>query len=128
MIWLILIMPLFHAGESFLDRKGEDKTGKKKDTGWMILIAILLCVAGEYLLHKESLKTLALFLAWRILFFDYLTNWFLKQGENHKHINIWEYTGTSTHWWDQFISKIDWRIRLIARVIIFAVSLWWFVL
>ena len=104
--------------EGWLDRKGETKKGKVKDTLWLLLgSAILAGVAWCF--GQNVLAALSLILMWRVCTFDYIVHWFLKKySESHKNINVFRYSGKTTHFWDQFVAKIDWRVRVALRLMI----------
>jgi len=107
--------------ESWLDRKGEKKQGKIKDTIWLTVGSVLYIMVTWKIFNQNPFIILAYILMWRVTLFDYLTNFMLKKfSDGHKQINIWKYTGTTTFWWDQLTSKIDWRWRLIFRIVILA--------
>ena len=124
-IFLALIPTLV---EAWLDRKGEPRKSKVTDTLWLVIAAMALALGVLWLLDISPLKTLALVLGFRILAFDYLVHAVLKRySESHKDINIWKYTGKTTHWWDQWIAKIHWRWRLGIRVAVFVCAVVWFI-
>lgn len=122
---LLTIVPTLY--EAHADRFGETRKGKKKDTLWLLIAAACLIGLSWWLFDFHPLMTGLLILVWRFCTFDYLVHWFLKRySENHGHINIWTYTGKSTLWHDQLMAKINWVGRMVIRVVVFALSVWWY--
>lgn len=112
--------------EAYLDRHGEQKTGKRKDSIWLTVVALCLCLIAWILAKVNPLKTLAVFLAVRILSIDYLINWFLKKyHEDFKKINIFSYIG-KTALTDRIISKVHPTVRLVARALLFGAAVWYY--
>lgn len=123
---LILAGLIASTVEGFLDRHGEQKTGKRKDSIWLTVVALCLCLIAWLLAKVNPLKTLAVFFAVRILSIDYLINWFLKKyHEDFKKINVFRYIG-KTALTDRIISKVHPVFRLVARVLIFLGALFYF--
>ena len=121
MKWVILFACLIPTLiEAWLDRKGEKRKGKVKDTVWLV-VASLAMAGVAWCFGKNPLSVLLLILGWRVLAFDYIVHALLKKySKGHNHINIWKYTGTTTHFWDQMVAKIPWWLRLVIRVVVFA--------
>lgn len=113
--------------ESYLDRFGETKKSKIKDTLWLVMEVIVSLWLAYWLFDISPVWPAILILMFRFCTFDYLVHWFLKRySENHGHINIWSYTGESTYWWDQLTSKVDWRLRIVIRLCVFALAVLYF--
>lgn len=112
--------------ELYQDRNGENKAGKIKDTIVLILYSGLL--AGiTWWLGYNPLAVIGLLLGVRIAFFDYLINIILYQRkviESQEARKWWKYTGESTYWWDHLVGAVDWRFRMVVRVLIFAAAVW----
>jgi len=109
--------------ESWYDRKGENKNEKIKDAVWLAILSVLYIFVTWKWFDQNPFIILAYILMWRVTLFDYLTNFMLKKFSNgHKDINVWKYTGKTTFFWDQWMSKIDWRWRLIFRIVILVVG------
>lgn len=118
----VLLLPTLF--EAWTDRHGESKEGKTSDALWLGFVALLLSVGLWLLLSVQPLKTIALLLGWRLLVFDYLTHALLIR--NDVIVGSWyNYTGKTSKW-DKIISKVNWKVRLAVRTILFALSLWWF--
>lgn len=112
--------------ESYLDRYGESKKGKIKDGVWLSLVALAVVGASWRWLGYNPLAVLLLLLAIRFSIFDYLTHFFLKRySPGHKNINIWKFTGT-TAYFDRLTAKVDWRLRIVIRLSVFALAVWWY--
>lgn len=112
--------------EAWLDRKGEDRKGKIKDTLWLVVGALGLSLAACFL-KRDPLPLIGLLLGFRIACFDPLVHALLKKhSENHHNINIWTYTGKSTKWWDQWVANVPWRIAIVFRAAILTASIVWF--
>lgn len=129
MIWLFIAGAVPNLYRAWQDRAGATKQEKVRRNLLVYGIAILLALAVSFVL-KENLLVASILgmLTWRVCAFDYVVHAFLKRfSESHKNINIWKYTGKSTYWHDQLVSKIDWRVRLAIRVVLFVASLWWFI-
>jgi len=124
-IWIfITFIPTLY--EAWTDRKGESRKSKIKDTIWLTIGAAI--IAGvSWCFGENVLAILLLIVTWRVSTFDYLVTYLLKRNDviNPK-ANVWNYTGKTTHFWDQFIGRMDWRIRLIARIVILTVSIFLF--
>ena len=109
--------------EAYLDRKGEDRKGKKKDTLWLIIIVASLVGLAWWLFDINPLLPALLVLMFRITCFDYIVTWFLKRNDViSPTANVWSYTGKSTFFWDQWMVKIPWRLRLVLRVVLLIAS------
>lgn len=118
----VLLLPSVF--EIWLDRKGETSDGKRKDTLWLLFVALLLSAFLWKLSDVPPWKTLCLLLGWRLLLFDYLTSWLLIK--NDVIVGKWfTYTGKTSKW-DNFIAKVNPWVRLIVRVVLFGASLVWF--
>lgn len=123
-IILAFVLLLPSVFESWMDRKGETSDGKRKDTLWLLFVALLLSGGLWLLLSVPPWKTLALLLGWRLLVLDYLVSYLLIK--NDVIVGNWyDYTGKTSKW-DKLISRIDWRLRMGLRVVLFAAALWWF--
>ena len=124
MTWLIIFVCLIPTlVEAYLDRRGETKTGKKKDTLWLVIATAVLLGLCWWLFDINPIGPGLLVLGWRVLVLDYLVNILLYRNkviENPGAEKWWSYMGKSTHFWDQALAKIDWRIRLAARVLLFS--------
>jgi hypothetical protein len=109
--------------EGWRDRKGQQKKKKVRDS--IVLAVVGLIMTGvAYLLRMNWIAVPLLLLMWRVTCFDYIAHFFLKRyHKGHEDINIWKFTGKTTYFWDQWIAKIPWGLRLIARLVIFAISL-----
>jgi hypothetical protein len=109
--------------ESWLDRKGESRKGKVKDSVWLIVVAIALAGASWWIWKSNPLVVLLLILMFRFCCFDYITNAFLKRySEGHKNINIFTFTGT-TAFTDRITAKINPWLRFGIRLALFLGSL-----
>lgn len=112
--------------EGWLDRKGETKKGKQKDTLWLIAVAALVCALAWWLFDINPLLPAAMMFVWRVTTFDYIVHAFLKRySKGHKDINIWKFSGKTSKT-DRVLSKIDWRVRLTIRGVILIASVAWF--
>jgi hypothetical protein len=119
-IFIASLIPTLY--EAWSDRKGENVKSKRKDAIWLSVYALALSLLGWLFFHVLPFKTIALIIGFRIAFFDYLVNAFLKRySEGHRNINIWRYTGT-TAFTDRIVSKVPWVIRLLVRVILFVIA------
>jgi hypothetical protein len=120
-IWIVITF-ISTLVEAYLDRHGETRKGKVKDSLWLIGVAI--CIAfGAWLSGYEWLPVIGFLIVWRVCVFDYLVHWFLKKySENHGHINIWKYSGKTSKT-DRVLSKIDWRVRLWVRAVVIVSSI-----
>lgn len=107
------------AWELYNDRNGENKKGKIKDTA--VLLVVTGLIAGlSYWLGESPVSAILLIFGIRVMFFDYLINIILykrKVIEKPGAEKWFSYMGESTHWYDQLVEKIDWRIRIITRSI-----------
>ena len=130
MTWLIIfITGLFNPVEGYLDRFGEKRKGKVKDTVWLVIAAACLLGLAWWLFDIRPFWPALLIGVWSVTAFDYIAHAFLKRySVGHKDINIWKFTGTTTYWWDQAVSKVDWRIRILVRVLVFATAVLAFLL
>lgn len=127
MIWFIFVCALPSIYEAYTDRKGERRAEKVRDTLILIAVVLIVSIVARIYLIIPILKSIALFLAWRVLIFDYLTHAFLKRfSKSHKGINIWTYSGKTTHFWDQWISKVHPAVRFVLRLLIFLGALFYF--
>lgn len=118
---MILVCLIPTIVEAWLDRHGETKKGKKKDTIWLIVVTLLLCGIAFWI-GQNVLYVVGWIIGWRILVFDPLVNFLLKrfsQTHKEKNINIWTYEGETAET-DKILSKIPWWIRLIGKIVIFA--------
>lgn len=123
---LITFLPTLY--EAFTDRFGEQKKDKLTD-GIILVVASVIMTAVAYLVLKNWIVVPLFILIWRFAAFDYVCHAFLKRySENHGHINIWSYTGESTHWWDQLAAKVHPVLRLVIRGIVFLGSMAYFLL
>ena len=114
--------------EAFTDRHGETRKDKLIDTAIVVGYTVLL-TGVAYLVLANWIAVPLLVLMCRVTTFDYITNAFLKRfSEGHFHINIWKFTGTTTWFWDQWIAKIDWRVRVVVRLVILSLSVVLFLL
>ena len=110
--------------ESYLDRKGETSDGKRKDTLWLLFVALLLSAFLWRLSGVPPWKTVALLLGWRVLIMDYLVSYLLIK--NDVIVGNWfTYTGKTSKF-DKLIAGINPWLRFIVRVVLFAASLVWF--
>jgi len=126
MIWLF-ITTIPNIIEGWLDRKGEKRKGKVKDTIWLSLVAVTIAGVSYYFERNvENVIAISLlFIVHRVCWFDYYVHALLKRyspTHKEKNINIWTFTGTTTYWWDQLISKVPPVVRLVVRVFIFIVA------
>ena len=113
--------------EAYLDRFGEKRKGKVKDTLWLLTAVASLTGLAYWLFDTNPVWPVLLVLVWRICTFDYIVNAFLKRySKGHKNINIWTYSGT-TAFTDRIVSKVHPVIRLVLRASLFAVALWWYI-
>ena len=125
MIWLVILWGLTAAAlEAWNDRKGETKKDKIADGVYLAIATSCLCLLVWVLDRTNPLKVIAVVLGVRLLFFDYLTHALLKRfSESHKDINIWTYVGKTSFTDRNILSRIHWRIVLLARVLIFVAAL-----
>jgi len=119
-IWLLLtLIPTLVEG--YLDRRGESKKGKVKDTLWLIVVAVGIA-GGAWLAGNDPLPVIGLIIGWRILVFDYLVTWLLIRNDViNPNAKWWDYTGKTSKI-DQWVSKIDWKVRLLIRCLLFVLS------
>ena len=113
--------------ESYLDRHGENRTGKQKDTIWLIVVSLAFALV-TYLFGVNPVATVAVILGWRILLLDYLVTYLLiknKVVEWPEAKKWWSYLGKSSKW-DRIFSKVDWRVMLVLRVVLFGLATWYF--
>jgi hypothetical protein len=124
--WLFLIACLVPSlVEAWLDRKGETTLGKYKDTIWLVVASLGLAGVAWWL-GQRPLPVIGLVLGWRILVFDYLVTWLLIRNDViNPNAKWWDYTGKTSKI-DQWVSKIDWKVRLLIRGLIFISCLLYF--
>lgn len=120
MIWLIFLFSMPSIVEAWFDRNGEARAGKIKDSLILIGVSLLLSLAVWLLLRIPMLKSIALLVAWRLLIFDYLSAYLLIR--NGVIVGKWWGYSGKTSKWDGIIAHIDWRLRLLIRVILFGVA------
>jgi len=122
MTWVIFALCfLFNPYEGWTDRKGEKRKDKRKDTVILVVASVIL-TGASYLFVENWVAVPLLILMLRVTMFDYIAHAFLKRyspTHKEKNINIWQYSGTTTHFWDQLVGKIPWKLRLVIRVILF---------
>lgn len=122
MVWLAIVYSFPSIIEAWFDRHGQGRAGKIRDTLVLMAVALILSILGRLYLNVPVLKSIALLLAWRILLFDYFVSYLLIR--NGVIVGKWwSYSGKTTFWWDGIIAHIDWRLRLLIRVILFGVAL-----
>lgn len=122
---LVYWLPTFI--ESFLDRKGETKRGKIKDFWWALVGSAIITGLAWLWFGENPFTSVLMILMFRLTTFDYITHALLKRySEGHKDINIWKFTGTTTHFWDQWIAKINWVGRMVIRVVVFGLAVLYF--
>jgi len=128
--WLILFLCLVPTlVEAYLDRNGENRTGKTKDTLWLIASSLLFALIC-YLFKYNPIAVLALILGWRILVFNYLVNYLLyknKVTEKPEARKWWSYSG-ETSWIDRQLSRVNWIVIFAARVVLFGLALWYYLI
>lgn len=118
--FLCLIPTLY---EAWSDRKGEDRKGKRKDFIWLSLVALAL--AGyAWWAGYAPLSVIGLILGFRVLIFDYLVQYLLIK--NKVIVGHWFTYNGKTSWFDKLAAKIHPVIRLILRLIVFALAVWWY--
>lgn len=125
MIWLIFLYAVPSVVEAWTDRKGETSGGKRKDLIWLLIVLFLLTVFAWLLLHVQPLKSIALLLGWRVLFFDYLVAYLLIR--NGVIVGHWFTYSGKTAVFDRLTAKVHPVLRLVVRLSLFAFALWWFV-
>lgn len=125
MIWLVILLGLVAVEvEARNDQHGESKKDKVRDAFVLAIAASCLCLLLYWLGNVHPLKTIALLLGVRVLVFDYRATYLLIKNKVIVG-NWWSYTGKTARW-DKLISRIPPWLRLLARVILFAASLIWF--
>lgn len=131
MKWLILALCFAPtAWELYNDRNGEDAKDKVLD-GIILVVAGILIAGLYYLLGESWVAAILLILSIRIMFFDYLITIILyKRGviERPEARKWWSYLGSTSKGWDRIAAKVNWKIRLIARGIVFLASVAYFLL
>ena len=107
-------------------KNGRGKEDKIRDKLIIIIISSALALIVKWVFDYDLLRILGLMLGVYILTFDYAIVWLLRErGVIRGTAKVFQYTGKSTYWYDQLIAKIDWRIRLVIRLAVFAVIVWW---
>ena len=107
-------------------KDGRKKEDKIRDKLIIIIISSALALGVRWLFGYELSRSLLLMLGIYFLTFDYLIVWLLrKNGVIIKDAKIFSYTGKSTYWYDQMVSKIHPVLRLVIRLAVFAVIVWW---
>ena len=105
------------------DRKGENKAGKVRDAFIAVILYAIVALANWKLFETSVFKTLALTFAFRLAFFDYAIQYILiRRGVIVGH--WWNYHG-KTSYLDQKLSRIDWRVLMAVKVVVFGLALWW---
>lgn len=122
MIWLLILLGLAASEiEARNDQHGESKKDKIRDGVYLTIFASLVCYLSWRLADVHPLKTIAVLLALRVLYFDYRVSYLLiKNGVIAG--KWWSYTGKTAKW-DRLIAKVNWRVRLVLRVVILAGSI-----
>lgn len=118
---LILTFPMDF--ELYRERKGEAPAHKRKSTKIRALLMIVCALIAAWirgLTWLMYLKCLLLSFAIFFLVFDYAINLILGRKP-------W-YSYLSDSPLDRLASKVDWRIRMAVRTIIFTASLIWFLI
>lgn len=124
LIWIILAA-VPSIVEAWLDRHGEGRSDKIRDTIALVVVALVLSILFQFLLNVLWLKSIALLLAWRILLFDYLVSYLLIR--NGVIVGHWFTYNGQTSWFDRLVSRVNPVVRLLIRVILFGVAVWFFV-
>jgi hypothetical protein len=104
----------------YLDRNGRKKQHKIWIKLIVIAISLALAVVVKVAVDIDYLRSLALMWGFYLLAFDYGIVWVLrKRGVIRKDAKVFEYTGESTYWYDQLVSKVHPVLRLVIRVALF---------
>lgn len=107
-------------------KDGRGKEDKIRDKLIIIIISSALALGVRWLFDYELSRSLLLMLGIYFLFFDYAIVWILrKNGVIRKSAKVFRYTGKSTYFYDQLMSRIDWRIRLAIKLLTFGVTIWY---
>jgi hypothetical protein len=119
---LITFLPTLY--EAFTDRLGESKKDKLWD-GVILAGYSILLVGGAWWLGYRPLSVIGLILGFRILLFDYLVQYLLIK--NKVIVGHWfDYSG-KTSWFDQKVAGINPWIRFAARLVVFALAVWYYI-
>lgn len=93
------------------------------------LIAVLLALLNLWLFDIQIARSLALMAGLHVAFFDYVITIILFRNKVIEHEiarQWWSYCGKSSIT-DYVVSKVDWRVRLLVRVVMLAASIVFFV-
>lgn len=126
MIWLVILLGLVAVEvEARNDQHGESKKDKVRDAFALAIAASCLCLLLYWLGDVHPLKTIALLLGVRVLVFDYRVQALLiKNGVIVGH--WWSYLG-KTAFTDRLVAKVPPWLRLLVRLCLFGLSVWWFI-
>lgn len=122
-IWLLILAGLAASEiEARNDQHGESKKDKIRDGVYLTIFASLLSYLSWRLADVHPLKTIAVLLAVRVLYFDYRVSYLLiKNGVISGH--WFDYVG-KTSWFDVNVtSKVNPWLRLVLRVAILSGSI-----
>ena len=122
---LAFVLALPSVYEAWTDRHGEGRRQKVIDALILIVCASGLSILSYWLLAVPLLKTIVLLLAWRVLIFDYIVSYLLIKNDVIVG-NWWSYMGKTSKRWDKYVAKVDWRLRIVVRILLFSAALFWF--
>ena len=111
------------------DRRGDDN--KVQDIVVLTIISLALSMALNFLISGTVVswaivKYMVFMWGIHFVFFDYAVVYLLrKNGIIRASAKVFRYTGKSTKWWDQLQARVKWWIRIIFRLAVFAVIVWW---
>ena len=127
MIFAFLLCCIPTAVNLIHHRKGREKKKKVLDKVVLSIISLALAFVVKWVFGYDLLRSLALMLGIYILVFDYAIVWLLRKNDViSPTANIWTYTGKSTYWYDQMVSKVPPWLRFVVRVIVFGGSVYFF--
>lgn len=124
MIWLIFLYAVPSLYEAWTDRHGEKKSNKVVDSLLLIAVVLIVSIAVQILLKVSVIESVVLLLSWRLLIFDYLVAYLLIR--NGVIVGHWFTYNGKIAWFDRLVSGVNPWVMFLVRVIIFAISLWWF--
>ena len=122
MIYIIILLGLIASEvEARNDQWGESKKDKIRDAILLTIFASIVSYLAWQFVDVNPLKTVAVLLAVRIAYFDYRVSYLLIK--NKIIVGKWFLYSGKTAKWDKLISKVNPWLRLVVRVIIFALAL-----
>lgn len=119
---LICIIPT--ALEIIDDARGESKKGKIRDFILAVIFYAGMAWFNWQVFEVHPLKSIALMLGVRVMFFDYVVQYVLiRRGVIHGH--WFTYTGKTARF-DRLIARVNPWVRLAVRVVLLALAVWLF--